>query len=395
MASKSAISRGRPSIPVLMDKECHDTPICASVVGSIRRVAIRKGYSARMYSSCEELQNDAFAGDTVIVIGFESSRMQTVLQSLEAQKKRIVVTGIDADYVDFHYSCATFSRRIATEQMLDFFMQKGCCSVAMVGVGYNSMNDAVRSEAMRRYSELSGGLLHSKSFSYQTYISESFESFLKEADQFDAVLCPNDYAAVAFLHFCEEHQIKVPDQLILASFNGNRIGQYCRPAITSLMINFEAIGESAVTIWLYLQENHNLNLQFRITAPGRILERESTHREGTTDAAPPLRRPMNDRFEGGPFYEEPSLQALMRIDRCIQRCDELDFRIIGELLTGDSYETIAGRLFLSESSMQYRMRKLFQVAQVANRRAFAELFDKNFPHHYCFEPPKHEEKQRT
>ncbi len=393
MTSKPVVPRGRPAIPVLMDKECHDTPICASVVGSIRRVAVRKGYSARMYSSCEELKEDALAGDTVIVIGFESSRMQTVLQNLETLKKRIVVTGIDADYVDFHYSCATFSRRIATEQMLDFFLQKGARSVAMVGVGYNSMNDAVRSEAMRHYADLSGGLLRSKSFSYQTYISESFDAFVNEADDFDAVLCPNDYVAVAFLHFCEEHHLEVPDKLLLASFNGNRIGQYCRPAITSLMINFEAIGASAVTIWLYLQENRNENLQFRITAPGRILERESTRRNGTPDAALPVRHPIGERFEGGPFYDEPTLQALMHIDRCIQRCDELDFRIIRELLTGDSYESIAGRLFLSESSMQYRMRKLFQVAQVANRRAFAELFDKNFPHHYCFEIPLNKDEQ--
>ena len=65
-------------------------------------------------------------------------------------------------------------------------------------------------------------------------------------------------------------------------------------------------------------------------------------------------------------------------ERCLQACDELDSRIIGLILQGLSYESISEALFLSDSSLQYRVRKIFRLAQVDSRRSFEKMLQRCF-----------------
>ena len=100
-----------------------------------QKMASRKGYKVNLYDRCAGLLSDSPAASTVIVVGSESSRTPHILQDLKKAQWQIVVTNVDADHIDAHYSCATFSRRIITEQMLDHLLNKGCRRIAMVGLG--------------------------------------------------------------------------------------------------------------------------------------------------------------------------------------------------------------------------------------------------------------------
>jgi hypothetical protein len=261
--------------------------------------------------------------------------------------------------------------------MLDYLLGKGCRRIALVGCGERSVNDTVHSDAMQKYLSKYHPDAFGQTFWYYTRIAESFQEFLAHRPAFDAVLCPNDFAAVAFLHFCEENRLRVPEDLLLASIKGSCVSQYCKPSITSLSVNFDSIGIHSVSIWLFLQDIEGDSLQVRLTIPGQIAARESTGLDTPqTGQFPPL--PLDGSYQGGPFYGEPTLQALMRIERCLQGCDELDLRIIGRLISPDSYEKIAESLFLCESSLQYRVHNIFQRVQVNDRRMFVKLLSENF-----------------
>lgn len=378
MAKQARSPRKRREIPVVWDCDCRGIPICVATVGGIQRMAAKKGYAVKLYASAAEYQSDGAASRTVIVVGFESARLPRVLGILQADTRRIVVTSMDADHIDAHYSCATFSRRISTEQMLDYLLAKGCRRFALVGCGDRSVNDLVHSDAMEKHLHRYEGAAAGCSFWYHTRIAESFEAFFARRNDFDAALCPNDYAAVALLHFCERNGLRVPEHMLLATFKGNRISRYCKPSITTLTVDFDAIGVNSVAVWLFLQDIEEESLQVRITVPGRIAERESTGARSPEPGAglPPIT--PDDSYQGGPFYEEPTLKALMRVERCLQSSDELDMRIISLLLCEMSYEKIAEDLYLCESSLQYRVRGIFRAAQVNGRRAFEALMREHF-----------------
>lgn len=234
-----------------------------------------KGIQSESLRTLRRLLSDSPAASTVIVVGSESSRTPHILQDLKKAQWQIVVTNVDADHIDAHYSCATFSRRIITEQMLDHLLNKGCRRIAMVGLGQRSFNDMVHQDAMAQYL-LKYPYAEGACFEYQNRIDESFNAFYAMRDGFDAVLCPNAFVAVAFLHFCEEKGIVVPNDLLVACMKDHSIGRYCKPSLTSLAVDFFAIGEQSVIVWQYLQEEGNERFRMRIAIQGHVIEREST-----------------------------------------------------------------------------------------------------------------------
>lgn len=378
MRNRNGNFRQKPQIPVLWEQEFRRIPTAITMVNGIQKMASRKGYKVNLYERCAGLLSDSPAASTVIVVGSESSRTPHILQDLKKAQWQIVVTNVDADHIDAHYSCATFSRRIITEQMLDHLLDKGCRRIAMVGLGQRSFNDMVHQDAMAQYL-LKYPYAEGACFEYQNRIDESFNAFYAMRDGFDAVLCPNAFVAVAFLHFCEEKGIVVPNDLLVACMKDHSIGRYCKPSLTSLAVDFFAIGEQSVIVWQYLQEEGNERFRMRIAIQGHVIEREST---GTAlgGGAQSLANDgtLDGKYEGGPFYTDPELQALMSLERCLQNCDELDLRIIRLLLDGKHYDAISEQLYLGDSSLQYRVRKIFHSAQTKSRDEFIRLMRNSF-----------------
>ena len=368
--------RQRPRIPVLWDKECRGIPITMTTVNGIQKMSGHRGYAVKLYDNCRELLQEEASESNVIVVGFESASMQEILQTLQAAQKRIVLTGMDTDHIDAHYSCATFSRRLSTEQLLDHLLEKGCRHIALVGVGKRSANDMVHSYAMKlhlaKFSFADG-----ECFEYTNGIDESFQAFDRCRERFDAVMCPNAFVAVAFLKFCEEKGIAVPEDLMVACIKDNSLARFCKPSLTSLAVDFYGIGQQAVVVWQYLRETAEENYRMRIAVLGRIIGRESTNFTlPGVPAAVPAPSPLDVDYQGGPFYDDPTLQGMMRLEKCLQGCDALDLRIIGLLVENMAYEEIAEALYLGDSTLQYRVRKLFHAAGVKNRRDFTSFFNR-------------------
>lgn len=374
----------RPVIPVLWPSGCRSIPTAIATVAGIQKAAMREGFAVRQYETCEELVKNEAACPSVIVVGFEAEIGPGLLAELRAADKEVVVTGVDTEHLDGHYSCVTFSRRMVTEQLLEHLQQKQCRRVAMVGCAMDSASDQVYIDAMKTY------LATRPSMSGECFydckcMGESFAAFDRVRQGFDAVLCLNAPVAVAFLRYCQQNSFRVPEELLVASLKDSDINRYCKPSLTSIAVNFNAIGEQAVVVWRYLQEAGNGGFRMRIAVPGQIVVRESTGVQPPASSAavwvPPAGQGPED---GGVPAQDPLSLALMRLDRCLQRCDELDLRILGQLIDGESYESICEKLFLSESSLQYRVRKLFRAADTKNRREFVHLIKEHFTldHHF-------------
>ena len=363
-------------IPVRWIQDGRETPLAITIAEGIRQMAARKNYDVRLYAQPEEVLNDKEAGRHVIVIGLESEQMPRILSHLQGAGKQVVVTSMDMDHIDSHYSCATFSRRIATEQMLDHLASRGCRRIALVGCGDLSINDMVCRDALEKHLARMG--LKGSCFPFHNRIEESFDAFYAARNLYDSAICPSDFAAVLFLRYCEQHGLRIPGELLVAALKDNCISRYCKPSLTSLSIDFLAIGKNSVIIWDQLRQMDSTDIQMRITVPGKIIERESTASSGNSRAVSSCPEALPGLYQGGPFYQEPRAQELMLFERCLQACDELDSRIIGLILQGLSYESISEALFLSDSSLQYRVRKIFRLAQVDSRRSFEKMLQRCF-----------------
>ena len=366
-------------VPVLIDSEGAEIPTVLSIVNSIQKTAAKKGLAVQIFPDYESIVNSSStAKETIILVGFASPKLYRILSMLRAAGKQVVITNVDTDHIDARYSCVSFSRRLATEQTLDYLIRRGAERIAMIGCGIGSSNDDVHAYAMKNYLN-HHSMVSGKCFYYQNEIQETFDAFYKEHSDYDTVLSVNPYIAVAFLRFCEDHNIKIPENLMLACMKDSYICRYCKPSITCLSENVSLIGEEAIVVWQYLENASSDDVRMRISVMGNIVERESTkNSERIAALNTNLQNQTEEYFEGGPFYKDDTVRQLMALERCLSQCDELDYRIIDLLIQGNTYERISEQLFLSTSALQHRINKYFQLTNTKGRAHFMQIFETFF-----------------
>lgn len=313
-------------------------------------------------------------GDPVILIGNSHESLMAAVDALSGKGKRIILAGMDADSLSSQISCVTHSRSQQMIRMLCYMSDCGKQHVALVGVGQMSLNDMVKVDAALRYTERSQNPIRNEDvFRWTGRIEECMEAFLSVWRRYDAVICPNDYAAFVLIRRLLSAGVRVPEDLYVAGFSDQTIDRYCTPSITSITMDYLSIGRYAFSIWQQLQTLTEPELVCKLVAPGRMIVRGSTAWEPCRlpEGTPALWTTPKEKEQ---FYHDPTIRRLMQIETCLSTRDELDIRIIEGLLSGVSYEALCDKLYISLSSLHYRTSKIYHELGCRTRAEFTELF---------------------
>lgn len=364
--------QGRP-VPVFYENKTASTAQYANLLQGIRAAASRSGLQVQLIPE-ENLSGAALDSlpFNAVVTGTDMPMLQRTISFLRSSGRHAVLAGIDSEPFGPDVSCVTPSRRTETQQLIHYLYKCGRERIAFVGFGENSINDTFRlHSALSTLASLGSPLSGQEVCRWFHDPQESFLHFFQHAQSFDAVICPNDAAAICFIRQCLIREIGVPDDLYVASFGNMAIGRYFRPSVTSMTMDMVSVGEQSFYAWRFLTNNCcAAQTSLKITVPSRVLAREST-----AGRQPAVENGSIPPAAGNPdpFYENPTIAALQRIERCLSRRDELDLLILKELLQENSYEQISERLFISASALRYRLSKIFADAGVTRRNAFSSL----------------------
>lgn len=362
-------------IPVLFDEKSTNTTQYATTIQGIRNAATRYGNKLQLISDSEADSLDFNTLPPLAIITSASMPfVVSCIHKLRTTDRRAVLAGLDSEQFGHDVSCATPSRRTETQQLVNYLYNCGKQRLALVGFGQNSINDNFRYHAAMSAVAAWGRILSEHDvWLWQRDPRASFEAFLDGADRYDAVICPNDVLAICFIKCCREHGVRVPEDLYVASFGNMTIGRYFRPSITSMTMDMLNVGEQAFNVRRFLSNNDMQDNALKITVPGRILARESTeNRSIEPDSVNVMPSLQADRF-----YSNPTIAVLVGIENCISQRDKTDLRIIRGMLDKLSYEVIADELFISGSTLRYRLTKIFSDAGVKTRQEFEELVHSN------------------
>ncbi len=363
-------------IPVFYDEKSAASTQYSNTLQGIRTAAAHSG--VKMLPLSEEAIETLNFNDLPSVAIISSASMPfviSVIRQLRAVNRRVVLAGMDSEQFGHDISCATPSRRAETQQLVNYLYNCGKERIALVGFGRNSINDNFRYHAaMSAVAAWGKPLAETDVWLWQRDPRASFEAFLDVADRYDAVICPNDIMAIFFIDSCKAHGIRVPEDLYVASFGNMNVGRFYRPSVTTMTMDMFAVGKQAFNACRFLTSNEaSQETALKITVPSRILVRESTA-EKTIGNDPSLMMPtlQEDRF-----YMNPTISVLVSIENCISQRDRIDFHIMSELMTGNSYEEIADRLYISSSTLRYRLNKMFADADVKTRQEFETLIHRH------------------
>ena len=370
-------------VPILWDQDCMNSTIYQDMMNGIEERAQEEKLRVVHYPSAEELLSAGLPAKTAIVIGYESPALVRNLTMLLGAGLQVVLAGLDGERFGEQISDVTPGRSEATIQLAQYLFDCGRKKIALVGCGNSSVNDLMRVRVLQKLmaARSAGG---SSEYMYRVYyfirdVMESLLAFCDDYREFDAVICPNDYTALCLLHELQKRGIRVPEDLYVSAFSNRILGKYCKPSLTTMAIDFFAVGRNAFLEWRLLEEHADEKLRMQIHTQSQLIVRESTG--GELHPAHPMDHLLYDSaYQGEPFYDDGMIQAVMQIEQCLIRADELDIKIIGALLdpTERSYEDISASLFISTGSLNYRSRKIFASAGVKNRKEFQKLFEERF-----------------
>jgi LacI family transcriptional regulator len=105
-----------------------------------------------------------------------------------------------------------------------------------------------------------------------------------------AVICYNDLIALGFMKEARALGFTLPDDVSVVGFDNVPYGEYASPALTTMDLQSERMGEVAMQKLLDLLAGHDGDGEYSLLEP-RLIVRESTQRrEAGAQAAPKPRR---------------------------------------------------------------------------------------------------------
>ena len=358
-------------IPVFVDEKSASSSQYANTIQGIRTAAARCNMRLRLISDArfDETDFETLPG-VAIVTGVSMPFIQKAIARLRSHGRYAVLAGTDSEQFGHDVSCATPSRRTETQQLVNYLYNCGKRRIALVGFGRRSINDNFRYHAAMSAVAAWGNLLKDEDvWLWEQDPSESFEQFLQVHSRYDAAICPNDVIDVWLVDFLQKNGTRVPDDLFVASFGNMAIGRYHIPSITSMTMDMLVVGEQAFNVWRFLMKNDkSQQTALKMTVPSRLLIRQSTANTCIEAGEGAVAPTLQDHF-----YHNPTIALLVGIENCINQRDETDLRIMRGMMDGKSYEQISDELFISGSTLRYRLNKIFADIGAHNRQEFETI----------------------
>jgi DNA-binding LacI/PurR family transcriptional regulator len=325
----------------------------------------------------------------VIVTNGSAPYLKRVIGSLHKLGKKIILAGVDSDIFDIPYvSCVTQSRRHETLTLMQYFIGHGYSNLAFVGFRRDGLNDMYRYH-LASQSSLPAERLHRAAFFWEWDIHDCLNRFTDSIAHYNAAICPNDAFAVILLHHCRAKGIRIPEDILIGSFSNMLISSLVQPGITSIAGDFEHIGRQAYHAWEILCTDLKSDITLRVEVPSRLIVRGSTAFLPMNGECAHALLPddIDVNRASDDYFESDEIQSIFRAEKCLSRRDSLDLRIIGYILDKRSYEFISQQLFLSISSLHYRINKIYGDAGVAGKNEFVALLRKCVGDHNPFPSP--------
>lgn len=263
------------------------------------------------------------------------------------------------------YNCVCQDINVSIKNLLEKIKSNGKKSIAFYGLNPASIPDNSRAESLLFFKDESINKI--TVFENNGSLNNCFENFYKVADEYDAIICANDFAAVSLVTKLQAVRPELLEKIFIVSCSYSKISDCYRDKIFSLESNYAQYGKAAVYIYEAFQKHGylsglvvkiawNFNNELPQLPSGNIVISE-TH---NTDS----------------FYDDPELREMLIVDKLLTLSDDTDKKIINSLLNNISYEDMATECFLSVNAIKYRIKNLINDSGAFDKKHMKALLSK-------------------
>lgn len=360
------------------------TPIWhANSIEGLKRSAARQKRSVCQIHSVEEL-DDRDPPVALVIISTNTDWTREVIDACRQRNIRPIWIGGMPRKFGEDVSGTMYSSKSSVEEMLRYFVSCGRQRVALIGINENAANDSTKRDAfLVAARQMNLPITGRDIYCSNKGAANPLEAFFDNMEQYDGVLCSNDYIAANVLSHAEARGIGIPEELYVAGLGDTFLCRYTKPSLTSATRSYIQTGEQAFNIWKQLNNDPSI-FSIVVTVKCEIKPRASTAYSPLPDeeVVPALEMAAPTMAEGTILAQTHAVRSL---EYCLSNCDQMDMRIIRGMLRGDSVEKIAEEMFISVGTARYRLKKLYTAAAVNTKAEFVTLFERYIGNERIFE----------
>ncbi|MFS9028173.1 LacI family DNA-binding transcriptional regulator [Streptococcus cristatus] len=249
------------------------------------RLGIEKKAQELGYEILRVFQNDSLEQlkdiDGLIAIGKFSPAQ---IQQLEQYSNHLVF--VDSDTLNAGHSCVTIDFENAVRKVLEYFMNAGFDQIGMIAGQERTSDQASlisdpRLASFQQYLSEKGifqaDLVKVGSFSPESGYQMMTEIINEHKDQLPpAFFISSDALAIGALRALQEHEIQVPQDVSIISFNDTSIAKYIYPSLSTVTVFTEEMGKQALHILNQILTSEEDSIPYMVKLSTKLTIRESS-----------------------------------------------------------------------------------------------------------------------
>ena len=263
------------------------------------------------------------------------------------------------------YSCVCSDINASMKNLLDTLKAKSKSRIALYGINTDSLPDISRVDSLFNWRE--DNFKTMRVFNNIGSLKNCFDDFKPHAEDFDAVICANDFAAVSLVRNLKRTYPEKLKSLSIISCAQTHISNYYRDYILSLNMNFEQYGKAAVYIY-NAAKKHNYISEMTVKVLWSL----------ESDCLNPNKNSIDLNLVSSEdcFYNDAELIEMLIVDKVLKSTDDIEKKILDSLLKNKVIEQIAEDCFLTVGAVKYRINKIVSKSGAKDKNQVITLLKK-------------------
>ena len=140
--------------------------------------------------------------------------------------------------------------------------------------------------------------------------------------------------------------------------------------ITTVFADQYELGRQAVLTYSHLYKNP-CDVALSVKVEAKLTVRASTNFD--PDPGQNLVTSLKKQVPNVDFYDDPVIKKIFRVEALLLNSDELDRGILDGILNGETYPSIAERLYTSENVISYRIKRMCKLTGTSKKSELVAL----------------------
>lgn len=355
---------------LLIEKEFADLPWCRRSLRSLYDEVRKKRLSLHEITSLEQIPESDKEAGVLLIGGTETWFRYNVALANSKGHYPISMTNRAQSFSDEPVSSVTMDFGDGVRLAVNYLHSLERHNLALYGVNPHSSSDPAREAIFKHLTGRDNDV-----FRLESNMEDMFQSFMAHLDEYDGVVCVNDYAAVSLVRNLRQAGYDPTQNPYVVGFGNMKLTERSNPSITSVTDDYEHFGRAAISIYnLVVREKSisSVNIQLHC----RLIIRQTTGNRPYENQ--PALKPLEELDDTNNFYQDPEVTELARMESLLHQCDETDYLIISSLTQNAPYAEIAEKCFISETAAKYRVKKMEAICGVTSRTKLIAMLKKYF-----------------